>query len=70
MLMPGTETFYVRFRGQTRGPIDRESLLEQARAGRITSLHEVSADQVSWTRLRDWQGLHDATRSQPIAPKR
>ncbi len=44
------ETFYIRFRGNTRGPYNRDELLQLAERGRFAKHHEVSADGSTWER--------------------
>lgn len=49
---PG-QSYFVRFRGRIAGPLRRAEVVEQLRAGRISSLHEISVDQVEWILVKD-----------------
>jgi len=44
------EKFYIRFRGNTRGPYNRDELLQLAERGRFAKHHEVSTDGSTWER--------------------
>lgn len=45
-----TERYYVRWRGKRSGPFDVEELKEMAAQGRLSKLHDISADETAWRR--------------------
>lgn len=45
---------YVRFKGQTLGPFTREHLQKLATRGQLSRMHELSADQVSWSKAESF----------------
>jgi hypothetical protein len=51
--------YYVRFRGHVTGPFSTTEVLAQWRSGKISGLHEVSADGASWTPLSRMQIVAD-----------
>lgn len=58
--------YYVRFRGHVAGPFSTAEVLAQWRSGRISGLHEFSADGASWTPLSRMQVVADASGEERI----
>jgi hypothetical protein len=58
--------YYVRFRGHVAGPFSTADVLAQWRSGRISGLHEFSADGTSWTPLSRMQVVADASGEEKI----
>jgi len=52
-----SKRYYVRFRGRLTGPLSRDVVFEQVKAGRITSLHEISTDGIGWEKMSEWREL-------------
>jgi len=46
--------YYVRYRGRVSKPVTMNQLLEAARRGKLTRLHEISRDGKEWRRVEDW----------------
>lgn len=46
-----TEHYYLRLRGKVQGPIGESTLKEMIRQGRISRLHQISTDRLTWHSL-------------------
>lgn len=55
------DSFYIRIRGEVKGPLSREQIVSQIRKKRLGRHHELSVDAVHWERAGDIPGLFDAT---------
>ncbi|HRU05307.1 MAG TPA: hypothetical protein P5137_05980 [Candidatus Brocadiia bacterium] len=53
----GEEGFFIRWRGQLKGPFGMEALRRMAAAGEISRLHDVSADRRNWTQAGQMAGV-------------
>lgn len=51
------ERYYVRWRGKLSGPFDVEELKEMAAQGRLSKLHDISADETAWRRAGTMEEL-------------
>ena len=49
--------YYVRWRGRLTGPLGLEELKEMVAQGRLSKLHDVSADQTEWRRAGTFEEL-------------
>lgn len=58
--------YYVRFRGHVAGPFSTAEVLAQWRSGKISGLHEFSADGASWTPLSRMQVVADTSGEERI----
>lgn len=54
-----SDRYYIRIRGEIRGPIARSELVAQIRKKRIGRHHEVSEDSVNWMRAGDVPDLFE-----------
>ncbi len=54
-----SDSYYVRVRGEVKGPIARSELVSQIRKKRIGRHHEVSTDAVNWVRAGDVPDLFE-----------
>ncbi len=63
-----SDSYYIRVRGEVKGPLSREQIVSQIRKKRLGRHHELSADAVTWERAGDIQGLFEPAISsqQPI----
>ena len=50
--------YWVRLRGQVTGPFDLAALQRQLKQGRISRMHQVSTDRVTWKMAKDIDGLY------------
>lgn len=64
-----SDRYFVRFRGETSGPIVEKRLLELISLGMITPIHEISVDELEWTSVREWLTLRDDQLEAVAAPK-
>ncbi|MGB9626785.1 MAG: hypothetical protein ACPMAQ_18180, partial [Phycisphaerae bacterium] len=48
------EQYYVRNRGRVSGPYDMERLKDMYRRGTLSSVHELSTDQIAWRPMREY----------------
>jgi len=48
-----SDSYYVRIRGEVKGPVARSEIVSQIRKKRIGRHHEVSTDAVNWMRAGD-----------------
>ncbi|MFN9977057.1 MAG: hypothetical protein ACK58T_44870, partial [Phycisphaerae bacterium] len=55
-----SDTFYVRIRGDVKGPLSRELIVSQIRKKRLGRHHELSEDAVTWQRAGDFPGLFES----------
>lgn len=63
------EAYYVRWRGQVRGPFGMEDLRRLLAHGELSALHDVSTDRMRWRRASNWADLLPAPApSGPGAP--
>ncbi|MEY3458473.1 MAG: hypothetical protein RL215_1630 [Planctomycetota bacterium] len=64
-----SDEWYVRIRGEVRGPVSEAELQSQIRKKRIGRHHEISEDAVHWQRAGDVEGLFEPVISvmQPAA---
>jgi len=53
----GEGTFFVRWRGQQRGPFGMGALKRMAASGEISRLHDVSSDRLNWVQAGRMAGL-------------
>lgn len=53
------DVWYVRVRGEVRGPLPHEELLAQIRKKRLGRHHEVSRDALQWQRAGDFRELFE-----------
>jgi len=56
-----SDVWYVRVRGEVRGPMPHEELLSQIRKKRLGRHHEVSRDGVQWQRAGELRELFEPT---------
>lgn len=56
-----SDVWYVRVRGEVRGPMPHEELLSQIRKKRLGRHHEVSRDGLQWQRAGELQELFEPT---------
>jgi len=56
-----SENFYIRIRGEVKGPLSREQIVSLIRKKRLGKHHEVSPDAVTWSRAGDVEGLFEST---------
>ncbi len=54
-----SENYYVRIRGEVKGPVSRSEMVSQIRKKRIGRHHEVSTDAVTWMRAVDVPDLFE-----------
>jgi len=54
-----SDSYYVRVRGEVKGPVARSELVSQIRKKRIGRHHEVSTDAVNWMRAGDVPDLFE-----------
>ena len=54
------EAYYVRWRGQVRGPFQMEDLRRLIAHGELSALHDVSTDRMTWRRASTMTGLFGA----------
>jgi hypothetical protein len=55
-----SESYYLRIRGEVKGPVARSELVSQIRKKRIGRHHEVSPDAITWMRAGDIPDLFEA----------
>jgi hypothetical protein len=55
--MSDSQFYWVRIRGKVQGPLTADAVCQGVRAGRIGSMHEVSADRRRWQPLRSCQEI-------------
>lgn len=58
-----SESFYIRIRGEVKGPISREQVVAMIRKKRLGKHHELSTDAVTWNRAGDVEGLFESPSS-------
>jgi hypothetical protein len=62
-VLPGayhmSDSYYVRIRGEVKGPVARSELVSQIRKKRMGRHHEVSTDAVTWMRAGDVPDLFE-----------
>ncbi len=66
-----SDSYYVRIRGEVKGPVARSELVSQIRKKRMGRHHEVSTDAVNWVRAGDVPDLFEpvvAVREAAAAP--
>lgn len=61
------ESYYVRIRGAVVGPFRPEQVRQLVERGKITRLHELSADRETWRPLRDFPELAVAPAASAVA---
>lgn len=63
-----SDEWYVRIRGEVRGPMPESELQSQIRKKRIGRHHEISQDAIQWVRAGDVEGLFEPVVSvmQPV----
>lgn len=54
-----SDSYYVRIRGEVKGPVARSELVSQIRKKRMGRHHEVSTDAVNWVRAGDVPDLFE-----------
>jgi len=54
-----SDSYYVRIRGEVKGPVARSELVSQIRKKRMGRHHEVSTDAVNWMRAGDVPDLFE-----------
>ncbi len=54
-----SDSYYVRIRGEVKGPVARSELMSQIRKKRMGRHHEVSTDAVNWMRAGDVPDLFE-----------
>ncbi|MEZ6040020.1 MAG: GYF domain-containing protein [Planctomycetaceae bacterium] len=54
------DAYYIRVRGQVKGPLSREQIVSQIRKKRLGRHHELSEDAVHWERAGDIPGLFES----------
>lgn len=54
-----SDSYYVRIRGEVKGPVARSELVSQIRKKRIGRHHEVSPDAMNWVRAGDVPDLFE-----------
>jgi hypothetical protein len=54
-----SDSYYVRIRGEVKGPVARSELVSQIRKKRMGRHHEVSTDAVTWVRAGDVPDLFE-----------
>lgn len=59
------DAYYIRVRGEIRGPLSREQVLSQIRKKRLGRHHELSEDAVHWQRASDIPGLFESPAAAP-----
>jgi len=64
------DNYYVRIRGEVKGPISEDQLIAQIRKKRLGRHHEVSTDAVNWMRAGDVPQLFEpvAVAQVPVQP--
>jgi len=60
------ETYFVRWRGEVKGPFSRDALKRMAELNQLSKLHEVSADQSHWSRADKIEGVFPEYRRKVI----
>lgn len=65
-----SDSYYVRIRGEVKGPVARSELVSQIRKKRMGRHHEVSTDAVNWVRAGDVPDLFEPVVAvrEPVAP--
>ncbi|MEZ6115711.1 MAG: DUF4339 domain-containing protein [Pirellulaceae bacterium] len=58
-----SNSYYVRLRGKIAGPFDEQKLLELAKRGQFSRVHEVSSNQQEWQRAGDVFSFFQAKKS-------
>ncbi len=61
--MNHTDRIYVRFRGRTLGPFTTEKAKQLIQQGKITRMHELSADGMNWYKAETFSNLFTASHS-------
>jgi len=64
-----SDSYYLRIRGEVKGPVARSELVSQIRKKRIGRHHEVSPDAITWMRAGDVPDLFEpivVTRETPL----
>ena len=51
------EQYWIRVRGQVKGPFEEEQLQALVRRGQLSRIHEISADGDSWLRAEEYPQL-------------
>ncbi len=53
------DSYYIRIRGEVKGPLSREQIVSQIRKKRLGRHHELSADAIHWERAGEIAGLFE-----------
>lgn len=63
------KTYFIRWRGKMEGPFSLDDLKRRVSAGRLSRLHDISADQSSWQQAKDWPEIFPPVAEAPAQGK-
>ena len=67
-----SDQYYIRIRGEVRGPLNREQIVAQIRRKRLGRHHELSTDAVTWQKAGEIADLFEpvvSAREVPVEPE-